>query len=76
MSERLAVRLGPDADAVRHHRAANDALLAVFRVARTPDALLDGVKAHEDVEAANTAFNEAHVGFLAAAAKTAGARLP
>jgi hypothetical protein len=77
LSERLAIRLGPDHDAVTEFRRATAALLAVFRLANTPERfVLDGVKHHHDFEAANSQFNDARAAFLAAASKTAGVRVP
>jgi hypothetical protein len=78
LGERLAIRLGPDDNAVTYFRAAAQALLAVFRLANTPERFveLDPLKHHHDFEAANTNFNGARAAFLAAAAKRAGVTLP
>lgn len=78
LGERLAVRLGPDDDAVTQFRAADEAVQEVLHAARTPErfAELDVRAWHNEFEAANTSFNDARAAFLEAAAERAGAKLP
>jgi hypothetical protein len=76
LSERLAVSLGPDHDAVTQFRAANEAVRTVQRELGVPANLVEGVQQHQAIEAANSRFNVARAEFLTAAVKTAGAQLP
>jgi hypothetical protein len=71
LSERLAVRLGPDHDAVKHYRAANAALLHLQLTIGAPD-----LAEVEEIADHHENFQSARAGFLAAAAETAGAQLP
>jgi hypothetical protein len=78
LRERLTVRLGADHEVVKQFRAADEALLEMYRKASTPERLIgdDPLEWHQAIDAASDRFTEARDAFLAAAAKTAGARLP
>jgi hypothetical protein len=73
LGERLAVRLGPEHEAVKQFRAANGALMALQRRTRLAP---DPRHPHPEIQVVWAAFEEARAGFLAVAARTAGAQLP
>jgi hypothetical protein len=71
---RLAIRLG-DQDAVRHFRAASDALLSISREVHNPTDPIDPDELWQAVQAASARFQDAGRQFIAAARKIVGARL-
>ena len=76
MSERLAIRLGPDHEAVDQFRAANTALRVMYEEKDLPPSMIKFSEQHKALDAAYARFDAARTGFLTAAAKTAGAQLP
>jgi hypothetical protein len=73
---RLAVRFGPDADAATKFREAADALRAVEIAIHIPPGFVDQADQFQRFQAASGRFDAARAAFLAAAAKTAGVKLP
>ena len=78
LRERLTIRFGADHEIVDTFRAADDALLEMHRKASTPERFIDPDDSewHLGIDTASDRFIEARDSFLAAAAGTAGARLP
>jgi hypothetical protein len=75
LAGRLAVRFGPNADATTKFREAADALRAIEIAIHIPG-FVDEADQFQRFEAASGRFNDARAAFLAAAAKTAGVKLP
>ena len=78
LRERLTIRYGVGHEVAEKFRTADEALLEMFRKASTPERFIEGddFEWHQAIDAASDRFTEARDAFLAAAAKTAGARLP
>ena len=75
LTEHSSVRLGPTTVAVTHFRDAADALRAIDIEIHRPEGF-DMVERTHAFRAASGRFDAARAAFLAAAAKTAGVKLP